>query len=109
MDLLQLQQYLTHMVLRSTHQVITQVFSLLILIILTRSLQLGNVYIGDFGNNRIRKVTVSTGIISTFAGTGTSGYSGDGGAATSAGLSLPVGVTLDTAGNLFISSLLLNI
>ncbi len=60
---------------------------------------LGNVYIGDYYNHRIRKVTVSTGIITTIAGSGTSGsYSGDNGQATSAGLYQPVGVTLDTAG-----------
>ena len=60
---------------------------------------LGNVYIADFGNNRIRKVTVSTGIITTVAGTGTYDYSGDGGAATSAALNYPYGVALDSAGN----------
>ncbi len=60
---------------------------------------LGNVYIGDYYNNRIRKVTVSTGIITTVAGSSTSGsYSGDGGAATSAGLYTPGRVTLDSAG-----------
>ncbi len=59
---------------------------------------LGNVYIGDENNHRIRKVTVSTGIITTFAGTGTGSYSGDGGAATSAGLYFPLGVALDSAG-----------
>ena len=64
---------------------------------------LGNIYIADRGNNRIRKVTVSTGIISTIAGTGTSSYSGDNGAATSATLNLPRGVGLDTAGNVYIA------
>ena len=60
---------------------------------------LGNIYIADRGNNnRIRKVTVSTGIISTIAGTGTDSYSGDGGAATSAALCYPTGVALDAAG-----------
>ena len=59
---------------------------------------LGNVYIADCGNNRIRKVTVSTGIITTIAGTGTSSYSGDGGAATSAALYYPFGVALDSQG-----------
>ena len=61
---------------------------------------LGNIYIGDFYNHRIRKVTVSTGIITTVAGSSTSGsYSGDNGQATSAGLFQPVGVTLDAEGN----------
>ncbi len=57
----------------------------------------GNVYIADSGNSRVRKVTVSTGIISTIAGTGTGSYSGDNGAATSAGIN-PVGVALDASG-----------
>ena len=55
-------------------------------------------YIADTLNYRIRKVTVSTGIITTIAGTGTSSYSGDNGAATSADLSLPSGVVLDASG-----------
>ena len=58
----------------------------------------GNIYIGDCGNHRIRKVTVSTGIITTIAGTGAASFSGDGGEATSATLSLPSGVTVDTLG-----------
>jgi len=59
---------------------------------------IGNVYIADSGNHRIRKVTVSTGIISTIAGTGTSSHSGDEGAATSATLYQPTGVALDSSG-----------
>ena len=62
----------------------------------------GNIYIADENNNRLRKVTASTGIISTVAGDGKEGYSGDGGAATSAELNYPTGVTLDTAGNIYI-------
>ena len=58
-------------------------------------------YIADDGN-RIRKVTVSTGIITTIAGNGSSGYSGDNGPATSAGLNNPQGVALDSAGTLLI-------
>ena len=54
-------------------------------------------YIADAGNYRIRKVTVSTGIITTIAGTGTGTYSGDGGAATSAG-TYTYGVALDSSG-----------
>ena len=62
---------------------------------------IGNVYIADYLNNRIRKVTVSTGIISTIAGTGsTSSYSGDGGAATSATLYYPSGVAVDASGRI---------
>ena len=59
---------------------------------------LGNLYIADRNNQRIRKVTVSTGIITTIAGTGTGSYSGDNGEATSAALNNPLGVTLDLAG-----------
>lgn len=62
----------------------------------------GNVYIADNGNNKIRKVSPS-GIISTFAGTGVAGGSGDGGAATSATLREPSGVTVDPSGNLYIA------
>ena len=65
-------------------------------------LYVGNVYIGDYGNNRIRKVTVSTGIITTIAGTGTGSYSGDNGAATSAALYSPGGVALDISGSIYI-------
>ena len=62
-------------------------------------LDIGNVYIADHGNNRIRKVTVSTGIIISIAGSSTSGsYSGDNGAATSATLQYPSGVVLDASG-----------
>ena len=61
---------------------------------------IGNVYIADTNNSRIRKVTVSTGIISTIAGTGTTTYSGDNGAATSATLYCPYGVALDASGKI---------
>jgi trimeric autotransporter adhesin len=63
----------------------------------------GNIYIADSANNRIRMVTKSTGIISTVAGTGSSGYSGDGGQATSAALNYPRGITADTSGNIYIA------
>ena len=55
-------------------------------------------YIADRDNDRIRKVTVSTGIITTIAGTGASSYSGDGGEATSATLNNPYGVAVDASG-----------
>ena len=61
---------------------------------------LGNVYVADTYNHRIRKVTVSTGVITTFAGTGSSSYSGDGGDATSATLYYPQKVSLDSSGRL---------
>jgi len=63
----------------------------------------GNLYIADYGNNRIRKVTVATGIIATVAGTGTAGYSGDGGAATSAKINYPDNVAVDVYGNIYIA------
>jgi trimeric autotransporter adhesin len=62
----------------------------------------GNVYIADDHNNAIRKVDVS-GIITTVAGGNPAGYAGDNGPATNARLSLPIGVAIDTAGNLFIA------
>ncbi len=64
----------------------------------------GNLYIAEEANNDIRKVNLATGVITTVAGTGgASGFSGDGGAATSATLNAPVGVAVDSAGNLYIS------
>jgi sugar lactone lactonase YvrE len=67
----------------------------------------GNIYIGDTFNNRIRKIT-ATGIISTIAGNGygapsSGGFSGDGGAATSAELYTPIGVAVDGSGNVYIA------
>jgi len=61
-----------------------------------------NLYIADYRNNRIRLVTTN-GLITTVAGKSNAGYSGDGGAATNAGLNLPAGVALDTFGNLYIA------
>jgi uncharacterized protein (TIGR03437 family) len=66
----------------------------------------GNLYIADSGNNRIRKV--SGGIITTVAGNGNAVFSGDGGPAASAGLNFPTGITLDSAGNLYIGDSLNN-
>jgi hypothetical protein len=59
--------------------------------------------IADTENHRIRMVDTSTGLITTFAGTGTSGYSGDGGPATAASLNYPKGIFADQAGNVFIA------
>ena len=64
----------------------------------------GNVYIADGYNNLIRKVSTS-GIITTVAGNGTQGFSGDGGPATSASLAFPVAVAVDAVGNLYIADL----
>jgi len=63
----------------------------------------GNMYIADQFNNRIRKVDNSTGNISTVAGNGFAGYSGDGGSATAAEINLPSSLTLDDSGNIYIS------
>ena len=62
----------------------------------------GNVYIADVGNHRIRKVD-STGTITTIAGTGEFGFSGDGGPAVEAELRSPYGVAVDSAGNVYIA------
>ena len=62
----------------------------------------GNVYVAEFGNNRVRKIS-TTGTITTIAGNGNAGFSGDGGAATSAMLKTPQGVAVDTAGNVYIA------
>jgi sugar lactone lactonase YvrE len=64
--------------------------------------QRGDLFIADFGNNRVRKVSAATGIITTVAGDGTAGFSGDGGAARKAELNQPEGLAVDSHGNLFI-------
>ena len=61
----------------------------------------GNVYIADTNNSRIRQVT--TGVITTVAGNGTAGFSGDNGPATSAELSYPSGVAVDLIGNIYVA------
>ncbi len=63
----------------------------------------GNLFIVDQYNNVIREVVATTGIIQTVAGNGTYGYGGDGGAATSATLDYPYGVSIDASGNLFVA------
>jgi len=63
----------------------------------------GNIYIGDVGNYRVRKIDAVSGIITTVAGTGDAGYSGDGGLATAAELSYVSGIAVDKAGNLYIA------
>ncbi len=62
----------------------------------------GNIYIPDMGNARVRKINTS-GIITTIAGNGTVGFSGDGGPATAAELRSPQGVVLDSMGNIYIN------
>ena len=63
----------------------------------------GNLYIADSTNNRVRKVDATTGIITSIAGTGIAGFSGDGGKAVDAQISSPNGLVFDSAGNLYIS------
>ena len=62
----------------------------------------GNLYIADTGNQRVRRVSPD-GIIQTIAGSGKSGYSGDGGPATAATLNDPSGVAVDASGRLYIA------
>ena len=63
----------------------------------------GNIYVADKSNNCIRKVTAATGVISTLAGTGMSGYTGDGGAATVAKISAPISICVNPSGDVFFS------
>ena len=62
----------------------------------------GNLFIADTNNNRVRKVTPS-GIITTLAGNGAAGFSGDGGAAINAALYEPAGLAVDSSGNVYIA------
>jgi sugar lactone lactonase YvrE len=62
----------------------------------------GNLYIADYSNHRVRKITVA-GVITTIAGNGSAGGSGDGGPAISAQLNLPRGIAVDSTGNVFIA------
>jgi sugar lactone lactonase YvrE len=63
----------------------------------------GNLYLADTGNHRIRKIAASTGIITTIAGTGTQGFSGDNASATAAAIDSPTGLALDAANNLYVA------
>ena len=62
-----------------------------------------NLYLADTHNHRIRKITATTGIITTIAGTGAPGFSGDTTVATTATLALPHSITIDPAGNLYLA------
>ena len=64
-----------------------------------------NMYIADYQNNRVRKVNAQTHMIVTVAGTGITGFSGDGGMASNAQLNGPLSVTVDTSGNLYIGDI----
>ena len=63
----------------------------------------GNIYIAEYGNNRIRKYNASTGILTTIAGTGVLGYSGDGGLAMLAHLYHPTTISCNSAGGIYFS------
>ena len=64
---------------------------------------IGNVYIGDTHNHRVRKVNVATGVISTVAGNGTPGYFGDGGVSTNASLNTNFGLAISRSNDIFIA------
>jgi sugar lactone lactonase YvrE len=64
---------------------------------------IGNLYISDTGNHRVRKAEAGTGLIVTVAGTGSPGAAGDGGSGASAQLNAPVGLAVDPSGNLYIA------
>src|SRR5687768_15219817 len=66
--------------------------------------RLGNVYIADSEDHRVRKVSTD-GRISTIAGTGIAGFSGDGGPGAEAQLNFPYGVAVDGSGNVFIADI----
>jgi uncharacterized protein (TIGR03437 family) len=66
--------------------------------------RLGNIFVADADDNRIRKITPD-GMIHTFAGTGAAGFAGDGGAATAAMLDHPYGIAVDLSGNLYVADL----
>ncbi|MBA3664438.1 MAG: T9SS type A sorting domain-containing protein [Bacteroidetes bacterium] len=65
--------------------------------------QAGNLYFCDYGNNRVRKLNFATGLVTNIAGTGSSGFSGDGGQAKLAKLNGPVAVAVDKVGNVYIA------
>ncbi len=67
-----------------------------------------NVYVSDYFNNRVRKISAGTAVITAFAGTGVPGAGGDGGSAAQARLHLPAGISFDRDQNLYIADLLNN-
>jgi len=64
-----------------------------------------NLYFADTGNNRVRRVDVASGVIHTIAGNGGVGYGGDGGGATSAQIHSPIGVAVDSMGQVYVTGL----
>lgn len=65
----------------------------------------GNIYVTEYTNQRIRKITAATGIITTIAGNGTAGYSGDNGPSVSATVNVPKGICVDASGNVYFADL----
>lgn len=63
----------------------------------------GNIYVADTHNNRIRRIDGRTGVMTTIAGTGAFGFSGDSGSSTQAAMALPGGISLDAQGNIFVA------
>jgi hypothetical protein len=63
----------------------------------------GNIFFTESGNSTVREIVAATGLIETIAGTGVTGYTGDGSAASAATLSHPSGLAIDASGNLYIS------
>jgi sugar lactone lactonase YvrE len=63
----------------------------------------GDIYLADTHNQRIRRIDAVTGVITTVAGTGQLAFAGDGSAASTAAIALPHGITVDSAGNLYLS------
>jgi len=63
----------------------------------------GNIFFTDSYNQRVREINISTGIITTIAGSGVSGFSGDGGPALSATFGFPTGIAVDTAGKIYVA------
>ncbi len=61
----------------------------------------GNIYFSDYGNHRVRKILASNNVVTTIAGTGTTGYSGDGNQATAATIQSPLGINLDNSLNVY--------
>lgn len=63
----------------------------------------GNIFLADTGNHRIRRIDAATNVVTTFAGTGTAGFAGDGGPADAAQLNAPRFLAFDRAGNLYVA------
>ncbi len=72
----------------------------------TKSVRLdkqGNLYVAEYGGHRVRKINITTGIVTTIAGNGSAGYNGDGGPAVNANFNTPYDLAIDDAGNIFVA------